>query len=320
LGAYIGNVFGKDPIYSGSLGMATGFALVLLEMAFARRFITIISIVMFGVVFGFIIAHFLIHALYLIPTIGELGREEKRYLEFSLTFLFSFISVIAIIHTKDDFKFVIPFIELSKERRIGRPIILDTSTIIDGRILDIYDSRVIDSPLIIPRFVLEELQTIADSADRSKRLRGRRGLDLLNKLKKRKGIDLSIHETASLRGEGVDAQLIRLARNLDARIMTTDFNLNKVAQVQGVEVINVNDLANALRPVFHHGDELTVKIVRPGEEPGQGVGYLEDGTMVVAEDCADRLGEWVDLSVVNILQTTAGRMIFGRPKEGGLPR
>jgi uncharacterized protein YacL len=190
-------------------------------------------------------------------------------------------------------------------------MILDTSVIIDGRIADVIDTKIIDTPIIVPQFVLNELQQVADSQDKLKRNRGRRGLDILNRLRKAKGVQVQDVELPDV--TGVDAKLVRLAKNLDARIVTTDFNLNKVAQVQGVEVVNVNDVANALRPVVLQGEKLTVKVIRTGESQGQGVGYLDDGTMVVAEECANRIGQQVELTVTNVLQTSAGRLIFGRP-------
>ena len=313
IGWYVGDSYNKPFLYSVVMGAGVGVALTLLELAFARRFIATVSTVMFGVVFGFVMAHFFISALYLIPSISDLPVEERRIFEFCITFLFSFIAVVAIIHTKDDFKIAIPFIELSKEGATNKPIILDTSAIIDGRIADICKTKVIDAEIVIPRFVLDELQAVADSADKLKRMRGRRGLDMLNKMREEKGLNIQINEAVLPYMEAVDSKLIKLAKMLTGRIVTTDFNLSKVAQVQGVEVINVNDIANALRPVVLQGEKLTIKIMKPGEGPGQGVGYLDDGTMVVAEGCANRIGERLELLITNVLQTSAGRMIFGKP-------
>lgn len=221
-----------------------------------------------------------------------------------------------ILQTKDDIRFVIPYVEFARQTRGARPLILDTSVIIDGRIADICETRIIDSPLFIPRFVLQELQAIADSADKLKRNRGRRGLDMLNKLQTNDKIEIRIADTRlpSVDEAGdVDQKLVALAKKLDGRVVTNDYNLNKIAQIRGVDVININDLANALKPVVMAGETLTVRIIKPGEEVGQGVGYLEDGTMVVGESCRDKLNEDVTLVVTSVLQTSAGRMIFGRP-------
>ncbi len=231
-----------------------------------------------------------------------------------------YLSVSFILQTKDDVRFVIPYVEFAKQTRGARPLILDTSVIIDGRVADICDTRIIDAPLIIPRFVLQELQTIADSADRLKRNRGRRGLDMLNKLQTNDKVEIKISDTRLPAIEdtaGVDQKLIELAKKIDGRVVTNDYNLNKIAQLRGVDVININDLANALKPVVLPGETIAVKMIKPGEEMGQGVGYLEDGTMVVAENCRDRLNEEVALTVTSVLQTSAGRMIFGRPE--GVP-
>ncbi len=232
-----------------------------------------------------------------------------------------YLAISFIMQTKDDVRFVVPYVEFARQTRGSRPLILDTSVIIDGRIADICETRIIDSPLFIPRFVLQELQVIADSADKLKRNRGRRGLDMLNKLQTNDKIEIRISDTRlpSVEESGdVDQKLVALAKKVDGRVVTNDYNLNKIAQIRGVDVININDLANALKPVVMPGETLTVKVIKPGEESGQGVGYLEDGTMVVAENSRGSINEEVTLTVTSVLQTSAGRMIFGRP-EGVAP-
>ena len=194
-------------------------------------------------------------------------------------------------------------------------MVLDTSVIIDGRIADIANCGVLNSELVVPRFVLQELQTIADSNDKLKRTRGRRGLDMLNKLQTNDRVDVSIMEVKADRSApdaGVDEMLVDLSKQIDGRIVTNDYNLNKVAQLRGVTVININDLANALKPVVLPGESMHIKVVKPGESDGQGVGYLEDGTMVVVEGGREHIGEPVEIVVTSVLQTSAGRMIFGR--------
>jgi uncharacterized protein YacL len=195
----------------------------------------------------------------------------------------------------------------------GEPKLLDTSVIIDGRVLDIVRSGFMEGPLLLPRFVLRELQMIADSGDALKRTRGRRGLDLLTQLQANTPIEIverdydDIHE--------VDAKLVRLARERSARLVTNDYNLNRVAHVEGVSVLNVNELANALKPVLLPGEELRVAVIREGREAHQGVGYLDDGTMIVVENGRRLIGETIDVAVTSALQTNAGRMIFARPKQ-----
>jgi uncharacterized protein YacL len=294
------------------IGLGAGVCFVALELAFTRKVASVLSTLMFGLLVGCLVAYFVNLALDLaVPIDPREYPQAKTYRTLGVTIVLSFLSILTILHMKDDFKFMIPFVELRREGGGSKPLLLDTSVIIDGRIADVIDTRIVDAPIIVPQFVLNELQQVADSQEKIKRARGRRGLDILNRLRKAKGVSVQDVELPDV--AGVDAKLVRLAKNMDARIVTTDFNLNKVAQVQGVEVVNVNDVANALRPVVLQGEKITVKVLRTGESQGQGVGYLEDGTMVVAEDCASRIGQAVELTVTNVLQTSAGRLIFGRP-------
>lgn len=233
-----------------------------------------------------------------------------------------YLSVSFIIQTQDDVRFVIPYVEFAKQTKGNRPMLLDTSVIIDGRIADICETRIVESELVVPRFVLQELQLIADSGDKLKRNRGRRGLDILNRMQLSEKIDIKIMDVQLERGDAkrtVDEMLVELALKTNGRVVTNDFNLNKIAQLRGATVINLNDLANALKPVFLPGERLQVKVIRPGEEAGQGVGYLEDGTMVVIEGGKAHIGASVRISVTSALQTSAGRMIFGRA-EGSAAR
>ncbi|MGB0767934.1 MAG: PIN/TRAM domain-containing protein [Phycisphaeraceae bacterium] len=216
-----------------------------------------------------------------------------------------------VLQTKDDFRFIIPYVEFAKQIRGNRPAILDTSVIVDGRILDIIDTQIMQGVVIVPRFVLDELQLIADSSDKLKRARGRRGLEVLQKLQALTSVEVHIEERDA-EGINVDQKLIDLAHQMQGRVMTNDFNLNKIAELRGVDVININDLAKALKPVALPGEHMTVKLVKPGESPTQGVGYLDDGTMVVVENGRSHLDHAVDLVVTSTLQTSAGRMIFGK--------
>jgi uncharacterized protein YacL len=291
------------------VGLGAGSIFMALQMLATRQLASVVVTLVIGILVGCLMSYFLIKVLDLLNE--DMAPKARMYRNFAIAVVLSFLSVLTILHVKDDFKFVIPFVELKREGGGVKPVILDTSAIIDGRIADVMDTKVLDTRVIVPRFVLQELQQVADSQDKLKRNRGRRGLDVLNRLRKGKGVEVQEVELPDI--QGVDAKLVRLAKNLDARIVTTDFNLNKVAQVQGVEVINVNDLAAALRPVVLQGEKLTIKIIRTGESAGQGVGYLEDGTMVVAEECAGKIGQEVELMVTNVLQTSSGRIIFGRP-------
>ncbi len=190
--------------------------------------------------------------------------------------------------------------------------ILDTSVIIDGRIADLCDTGFVDGTLVIPQFVLKELQLVADSADSMKRNRGRRGLDILQKIQKMSGVEVMISDVDFHEVREVDLKLIELARSLQGKIVTNDFNLNKVAQLRGVEVLNINELANALKPVVLPGEIMKVFILKEGKEYNQGVAYLDDGTMVVVDNARKMISKTIDVVVTSVLQTTAGKMIFGR--------
>jgi uncharacterized protein YacL len=190
--------------------------------------------------------------------------------------------------------------------------ILDTSVIIDGRIADVCDTGFMDGTLVIPQFVLKELQLVADSADSMKRNRGRRGLDILQKVQKMSGVEVTISDVDFPEVREVDLKLIELARTLQGKIVTNDFNLNKVAQLRGVEVLNINELANALKPVVLPGEIMKVFILKEGKEYNQGVAYLDDGTMVVVDNARKMISKTIDIVVTSVLQTTAGKMIFGR--------
>jgi uncharacterized protein YacL len=230
-----------------------------------------------------------------------------------------YLCISIVVRTKDDFRFLVPYVEFTRQTKGLRPLVLDTSVIIDGRIADISQTKLFDAPLIVPRFVLNELQLIADSADKIKRNRGRRGLDMLNKLQNSPVVEVQIDDTpppgVEEKGE-VDQKLVAFTKNCDGRLVTNDFNLNKVASLRGVDVININDLANALKTVTLPGESMAVKILRVGEDPRQGVGYLEDGTMVVVEGGNDRIGQTIPIVVTSALQTSAGRMIFGKCEDG----
>ena len=198
--------------------------------------------------------------------------------------------------------------------------ILDTSVIIDGRIADVCETGFLDGTLVIGQFVLKELQLVADSADSLKRNRGRRGLDILQKIQKMAGVDVMISDIDFPEIREVDLKLIELARTLQGKIVTNDFNLNKVAQLRGVDVLNINELANALKPVVLPGEFMKVFILKEGKEYNQGVAYLDDGTMVVVDNARRMISKNIDVVVTSVLQTTAGKMIFGRYIEGGVPQ
>ena len=233
-----------------------------------------------------------------------------------------YLGVVVMLSMKEELTFFFPGATQSQDDESSglelRPKLLDTNVIIDGRISDIARAGFIEGPIYVPDFVLEELHLIADSSDTLRRNRGRRGLDILNQMQEQGGSQVQVYDqySQSFRGrEPVDAKLVQLAKELDAAIVTNDFNLNKVAQLQSVPVLNVNELANAVKPVVLPGEEMTVTVVREGKEPDQGVAYLEDGTMVVVEHGKNRIGETLTIVVTSVLQTVAGKMIFGHPQD-----
>lgn len=227
-----------------------------------------------------------------------------------------YLSISFVLQTKDDVRFVIPYVEFTKQTRGTRPLVLDTSVIIDGRIVDLCQTHVLDGLLVVPRYVLTELHEVADSSDKLKRSRGRRGLDVLNSLRSNDDLEVRIEEVSQETNEGpVDHRLLATTQALGGRLVTTDYNLSKIASLRGVQVLNINDVANALKPVVMPGEPITVRIIKPGEQAGQGVGYTDDGTMVVGEQCRDKMGQPVELVVTSVHQTSAGRMIFGKPAD-----
>ncbi len=286
-----------------------------------RKSLAAISGVFFGLIVGMVVAYGLSLIIDLMAGTNIQGEmtvtqlSVVRALKVAIGVTCCYIAVSFVLQTKDDVRFVIPYVEFSKETKGSRPMVLDTSVIVDGRIADIANTRILESELIVPRFVLHELQTIADSSDKLKRSRGRRGLDMLNKMQGNENVDIRILDVVperSSEGAGVDEMLVDLALQLNGNVVTNDYNLNKIAQLRGVPVVNINDLANALKPVVLPGEPMAVKVIKAGEEAGQGIGYLDDGTMVVAEGARNHIGETVTLTVTSVLQTSAGRMIFGR--------
>jgi uncharacterized protein YacL len=299
--------------------LSAGILIVVTDLLVRDKQITTISAVYFGLLLGLLLGNILSTALD--PFLFDWSQAEqqrhqrKALLALLLTVFCCYVSISTLLQTKDEFRFIIPYVEFSKQVKGGRPLVLDTSVIIDGRIADICDTRFIDTRLIVPRFVLQELQSVADSSDKLKRNRGRRGLDMLKRMQNNPKVDLQMHEgnVPELRDvHKVDERLVVLAKVLGARVVTNDYNLNKIAQLQGVEVINLNELANALKSVALPGETLTVRLVKAGDQIGQGVGYLEDGTMVVVEQGRSAIGQEVAITVTSVLQTPAGRMIFGR--------
>jgi uncharacterized protein YacL len=265
----------------------------------------------FGLIFGLILAN-LVGSL--LAGFGYVGQVATIILAGFL----GYVGMILAVKKRDDLLGMVgnlPWFGREKGNR-GEAKLLDTSAIIDGRIADLCKSGFMDGPLLVPAFVLEELQQVADSGDTLKRNRGRRGLDIINHIRNQGNIKVQVYEnTKGLEGlQDVDAKLVKLAKKLGVKIITTDFNLNKVAEIHGIQVLNINELANALKPAVLPGEEMSIQVIKEGKEAGQGVGYLDDGTMIVVDGGKKYIGHTIRVLVTSVLQTTAGRMIFARPK------
>jgi len=300
-----------------TFGVLMVLAVVAIDVFLPKDKLNILAGVFFGLMVGLLISLGLAMVVDMIDVFYRLGLspEAKVAAKSVIGVCVCYLVVTIVMRTKDDIRFVIPYVEFAKQIKGSRPIVLDTSAIVDGRIADLCQSKLFDAPILVPRFVLHELQLIADSADKLKRNRGRRGLDILNKMQNNKAIDIQIDDTMMPEVEGlhgVDQKLLAFVKLRDGKLVTTDYNLSKVAQVRGVEVININDIANCLKVVALPGETMQIRIIRPGEEEDQGVGYLEDGTMVVVEGARSKIGKDVTFSVTSSLQTAAGRMIFGK--------
>lgn len=318
----------SSPAISGETGRADfyailwsglGLALVafLVDILTPKKSIAALAGVFFGLLVGIFISWALAPVLDMVNDIYKMGLSEIaiQAIKWMMGICICYLVISIVMRTKDDVRFVIPYVEFTKQTKGARPLVLDTSAIIDGRIADLYHSRLFDAPLIIPRFVLNELQLIADSSDKLKRNRGRRGLDILNKIQSDSGIDVEIDDTTIPEVEevkGVDQKLIVFTKNCNGRLATTDYNLSKVAQVREVDVMNINDLASSLKTIALPGEAMKVKIIKPGEESDQGIGYLDDGTMIVVEGARSKIGRELVISITSSLQTSAGKMIFGK--------
>lgn len=301
-------------IWSKLVGALTGFIFALLALSIEKIIKRAPLKVILGGTFGLFLGLGMAHLLgYAFSGLQNSAIRISTLVILSCTF--GYIGLVLGGKKVEEFKW--PgwgfFAKGSHKKNGGK--ILDTSVIIDGRVADICETDFLEGPLIIPQFVLQELQHIADSADNLKRARGRRGLDILNRMQKGDTVEVKVVDEDYPDIKEVDAKLIALAREMNAKIVTNDFNLNKVAQLQGVPVLNINQLANALKPMVLPGEVLNLQIMREGKEQGQGVAYLDDGTMVVVENASRHLGQEVEASVTSILQTTAGRMIFTTLKE-----
>lgn len=271
-----------------------------------------LSSAVFGLILGLVISRLMAAALFALFPLDKSMKDITAYL---LTLSFSYLGMAIALRGRDEFNLIIPYVKFRRQEEKTDTIVLDTSAIIDGRIVDIIKTSFIEARMIVPRFVLKELQTIADSSDGIKRQRGRRGLEILHLIQSDKRFNLVVHEEDFPDSHDVDAKLVRLAKILEAKIVTVDFNLNRISELQGIKVLNINELANALKSVVLPGEAIEVKPIKEGKEHNQAVAYLEDGTMVVVEEARRFIGQPMRVVITSVLQTQAGRMVFAKPEN-----
>jgi uncharacterized protein YacL len=312
LAAFYSQPFGFKGIYTILLGLGSAVGIIYFEhrlkRATLKRLIGAAVGSIMGIVGAFLISHML--------TFTVFDTNSLSFIKLFILFLMTYVGLVVGANKGDLLNLSALGGIFGGERPAKKSYkILDTSVIIDGRIADICETGFLDGILVTPHFVLRELQQVADSADTLKRNRGRRGLDILQRIQKMAGITVQLVENDYPAIREVDMKLIELAKEFDAKIVTNDFNLNKVAQLRGVEVLNINELANALKPVYLPGETMKVFILKEGKEFNQGIAYLDDGTMVVVDNARKMIGKTVESSVTSVLQTTAGKMIFGRYEE-----
>lgn len=294
-------------VYGIFIGFGLGGLLVGIDHILKGFSLRAFSAATFGLALGTVVA-WLVDRSDLFSYVGE---ETRWAIRLGLFLGFGYLGMIlAMRSNKEDFSLIIPYVRFKSQSRPENIMVIDTSAIIDGRIAELIESKFLEGTVVIPRFVLKELQVISDSADPIKRARGRRGLEMLNRLQKNPTNEIKIHEADFPEDVEVDSKLIRLTRNLSGKLYTTDFNLGKVAEIQSIPYVNLTELAQALKPMIIPGEGLNLRLSREGREKGQAVGYLPDGTMVVVNDAQRRIGEQVRVQVHNVVQTGAGVIIF----------
>jgi len=311
VGARIGDSFGAQ-IIGAFAGTAFGLVVVLADRLLKGISLRTFSSATFGLLLGLFFSRLLIAS----NVLRDTSDDMQWTVGLIVYATFGYIGMmLAIRSNRDEFSLIIPYVRFRESAVQDAPLLVDTNIIIDGRIAAICATGFLSGSLVVPRFVLDELQRLADSGDPIKRERGRRGLDSLNAMQKSSAFAVTIHDSATEVETSVDTRLVQLGKMLQARLLTNDSNLCKIARLQGVSVLNLNDLANALRPLVATGDELEISLVKEGRDAHQAVGYLADGTMIVVNHARQQLGKTVHVVIAGTLQTTAGRLFFAEIKQ-----
>ena len=314
IGANISSAFTGDSWLGLALGVVLGLIVVLVDRLLKGVSLRLFSSATFGLLLGWIFANLLI-ASDILHYQTETVQWAARLMVYAI---FGYLGMmLAMRSSRDEFSLIIPYVRFARETTQHEPLVVDTNVIIDGRIADLCATGFLSRSLIVPRFILDELQLLADSHDPVKRERGRRGLEILNQLRNSRDMELTVHETVNDGSDiGTDARLVRAAKVLKARLLTNDHALGQIARLQQVPVLNLADLARALRPALAAGDQLDLHLVKEGREAHQAVGYLPDGTMIVVNHARGHLGKTKTVVVASALQTAAGRLIFAELKDG----
>jgi uncharacterized protein YacL len=301
----------EDPYLYAAMGFSLSSVIVIFE-SFARKVsLKGLSSTVFGIILGLILARIFSGAL----SLFALPESYVYPIRMFVTIIFIYLGVTLGIKGKSEFNLVIPYVKFKRQEMREEQVVVDTSSIIDGRIMDIVKTGFLEAQFVVPRFVLNELHALADSTDHMKRQKGKRGIEILHTLKKEPNIEVIISDEEVAEVKSVDEKIVKLAQNLDAKILTTDYNLNRIAQLQGTRVLNINELVNALKPTFIAGEKFSIKLIKEGKEQNQAIGYLGDGTMVVVENSRRLIGKTVDVTVTSVLQSPSGRIVF--TKLGG---
>ena len=312
MGGYAVSQVRPEFVGHGGLGLLGGFAfgaaLVAVDELLKGFSLRAFSATSFGLLLGSVVAFMIDHS----GLFEHVEEHPTRWIiRLSLFLSFSYIGIVlAMRSNKEDFSLIIPYVRFAPQNKPDNLLLLDTSVIIDGRIADLIESDCLEGLIIVPRFVLQELQAIGDSADPLRRARGRRGLEMLNRIQRNRKVEVKIHDGDFPDEKEVDAKLVRLARNLGAKLFTNDYNLGKIAELQSVRYVNLHEVSKSLKTVLLPGETVQLRLVREGKDKGQGVGYLNDGTMVVVNQAQSLIGQQVEVQVQSLLQTGAGIIVF----------